>query len=65
MGIIGPGVMNKTTLRSFLMERPDIETVKVKGRGHRSLESYVDYVHQNFRVSKRGDRRHRGRGHPR
>lgn len=30
------------------MERPDIETVKVKGRGHRSLESYVDYVHQNF-----------------
>ncbi|VWL89434.1 tyramine oxidase subunit B [Collinsella aerofaciens] len=48
VGIIGPGVMNKTTLRSFLMERPDIETVKVKGRGHRSLESYVDYVHQNF-----------------
>lgn len=48
VGIIGPGVMNKTTLRSFLMERPDIETVKVKGRGRRSLESYVDYVHQNF-----------------
>ena len=48
VGIIGPGVMNKTTLRSFLMERPDIETVKVKGRGRHSLESYVDYVHQNF-----------------
>lgn len=48
VGIIGPGVMNKTTLRSFLMERPEIETVKVKGRGRRSLESYVDYVRTNF-----------------
>ena len=30
------------------MERPDIETVKVNGRGRRSLESYVDYIHKNF-----------------
>ena len=48
VGIIGPGVMNKTTLRAFLMERPGIETVKVKGRGEKSLESYVEYVHENF-----------------
>lgn len=30
------------------MKRPDIEMVKVKGRGRRSLESYVDYIHKNF-----------------
>ena len=48
VGIIGLGVMNKMTLCSFLMDRPDIETVKVKGRGRRSLESYVDYIHKNF-----------------
>lgn len=48
VGTIGPGVMNKMTLCSFLTERPDIEMVKVKGRGRRSLESYVDYIHKNF-----------------
>ena len=40
--------MNKMTLCSFLTERPDIEMVKVKGRGRRSLESYVDYIYKNF-----------------
>lgn len=48
VGIIGPGVMNKTTLRSFLIERPMVDTVKVKGRGRRSLDAYVDYVRANF-----------------
>lgn len=48
VGIVGPGVMNKATLRSFLVERPEIETVKVKGRGAHSLASYIDYVHEKF-----------------
>lgn len=48
VGIVGPGVMNKTTLRSFLIERPEIDTVKIKGRGLRSLNAYIDYVHANF-----------------
>lgn len=48
VGIIGPGVMNKTTLRSFVCERPEIDTVKIKGRGRRSIDSYIDYVHENF-----------------
>lgn len=48
VGIVGPGVMNKTTLRSFIHERPEIDTVRVKGRGARSLASYVDYVRTNF-----------------
>ena len=48
VGIIGPGVMNKTTLRSFITERPMIEKVKVKGRGKRSLDAYVAYVRDNF-----------------
>lgn len=48
IGIVGPGVMNKTTLRSMLLERPEVDTVKVKGRGARSLKSFVDYVHEKF-----------------
>lgn len=48
VGIVGPGVMNKTTLRSFFSERPMIDTVKIKGRGKRSLDSYVAYVKEQF-----------------
>lgn len=48
VGIVGPGVMNKTTLRSFVTERPMVEKVKVKGRGKGSLSSYVEYVRTNF-----------------
>lgn len=48
LGIVGPGVMNKTTLKSILAVRPGIDTVKIKGRGQRSIDSYIAYVKQNF-----------------
>ena len=32
-GILGPGVMGKTSLSAFIAACPDIDTVKVKGRG--------------------------------
>lgn len=48
VGIIGPGAINKVVLRAFLAERPMIDTVKVKGRGRRSLEAFIAYVHENF-----------------
>ena len=53
VGVIGPGVMSKTALRAFLVERPMIDTVKVKGRGRRSLESFIAYVHEQFPQIKR------------
>ena len=42
--IIGPGVMGKTSLRAFVSVRPGIDTVKIKGRGQRSLDSFVEFV---------------------
>lgn len=33
VGIIGPGVMSKTSLAAIMAVRPGIETIKVKGRG--------------------------------
>lgn len=44
VAIIGPGVMGKTSLRAFVSVRPEIDTVKIKGRGKRSLDSFIDFV---------------------
>lgn len=45
---IGPGVMGKTSLAAFMSVRPGIDTVKVKGRGQRSLNSFVAFVKENY-----------------
>ena len=42
--IIGPGVMGRTCLLAFLSVCPKITTVKVKGRGLRSLHAFEELV---------------------
>lgn len=43
-GICGPGVMGKTSLAAILAECPDINEIKVKGRGQKSLNAFVEYA---------------------
>ena len=42
--IIGRGVMGRTCLLAFLSVCPKITTVKVKGRGQRSLHAFEEFV---------------------
>lgn len=42
--IIGSGVMGRTCLLAFLSVCPKITTVKVKGRGQRSLHAFEEFV---------------------
>lgn len=42
--IIGPGVMGRTCLLAFLSVCPKITTVKMKGRGQRSLHAFEEFV---------------------
>lgn len=42
--IIGPGVMGRTSLLAFLSVCPKLDTVKIKGRGQRSLNAFQDFV---------------------
>ena len=42
--IVGPGVMGKTNIEAFACACPLLDTVKVKGRGKQSLDSFVDFV---------------------
>lgn len=42
VGIIGPGVMSKTTLEGLLTQRPGVKHVKIKGRSAGSTERAAD-----------------------
>lgn len=51
--IVGPGVMSKTALAAIIAARPGIKSVKIKGRGQKSLDSFIgaaklDYPNVEF-----------------
>ena len=48
LGIIGPGVMNTTSLESFLVARPSLGHVKVFGRSAGSTQAYVDRAQESY-----------------
>lgn len=48
VGIVGPGVMSKTAFAATMAVRPDIQTVKIKGRSKKSLDSFIDFIHEEF-----------------
>ncbi len=47
-GILGPGVMGKTSLSAFITACPDIDTVKVKGRGKKSLDLFIAWTKETY-----------------
>ncbi|MGM0951904.1 MAG: tyramine oxidase subunit B [Pseudomonadota bacterium] len=48
IGLLGPGVMGKTSVAAFMAACPDIDTIKVKGRGRKSLEDFIDWTKEHF-----------------
>jgi len=48
MGIVGPGVMGKTTLAAAMAVRPGIDTVKVNGRSQGSIDEFIAFVKERF-----------------
>ena len=48
VGILGPGVMAKTAFSAFMAECPAIDSVKIKGRGQKSLNSFLDWLKENY-----------------
>ncbi len=47
-GILGPGVMGKTSLSAFISACPKIDTVKVRGRGQKNLDAFMAWVKETF-----------------
>lgn len=48
VGILGPGVMARTSLSAFIAVCPQIDTVKVKGRGQKNLDAFLTWVAETF-----------------
>ena len=46
--VIGPGVMGKTSLAAFVSVCPHLDTVKIKGRGQKSLDSFVSFIKEEL-----------------
>jgi len=44
LGIAGPGVINSITIETFAALRPTLDTLKIHGRGRRSIDSCIAYV---------------------
>ena len=44
VAIVGPGVMGKTSLAAFVSVCPNLDTLNVKGRGQRSMDSFLAFV---------------------
>lgn len=48
LAIIGPGVMNRSSLTSLLIARPSIDTIRVHGRSADSTQLYIDRARTMF-----------------
>ncbi|WP_241646252.1 tyramine oxidase subunit B [Rosenbergiella metrosideri] len=48
IGLLGPGVMGKTTIAAFLSVCPNVDTVKVKGRGAASLDAFIAWLKNSY-----------------
>jgi len=48
IGLLGPGVMGKTAVASFMAARPGIDTIKIKGRGQKSLDSFLSWLKAEY-----------------
>ncbi len=47
-GIFGPGVMGKTALDAFVSACPSLDTLKIKGRSRKSIDSLIEYAKKNY-----------------
>ncbi|SBS38600.1 Alanine dehydrogenase [Marinomonas spartinae] len=48
IGLLGPGVMGRTAVAAFIAACPEIDTIKVKGRGQKSLDEFVKWTNENY-----------------
>lgn len=48
IGLLGPGVMGKTTVAAFIAACPKVDTIKIKGRGQKSLNSFISWIKERY-----------------
>lgn len=53
VAIIGPGTLSRYTMDAFLSEYLTIETVKIKGRSQKGIDSFLKYCKENYPTIKK------------
>lgn len=48
IGLVGPGVMGRTSVAAFMAICPDIDTIKIKGRGQKSLDNFLSWLKTHY-----------------
>lgn len=48
IGLLGPGVMGKTSVSAFMAVCPEIDTIKIKGRSQKSLDSFLTWLADTY-----------------
>lgn len=48
VSIIGPGVMSRYTLDAFMVARPNIDTIKIKGRGIENINRFINFAKKSY-----------------
>lgn len=48
IGLLGPGVMGRTSIAAFMAVCPDIDTVRVKGRTEKSLDAFESWMKTHY-----------------
>lgn len=48
IGLLGPGVMGKTTVAAFIAACPKVDTIKVRGRGQKNIDTFIAWVKETF-----------------
>jgi ornithine cyclodeaminase len=48
IGLVGPGVMGKTSVAAFMSVCPEIDTIKIKGRSEKSLKDFTNWLGEAF-----------------
>ncbi|AMA45389.1 tyramine oxidase subunit B [Pseudomonas alabamensis] len=48
IGLLGPGVMGKTTVAAFMAVCPEVDTLKLKGRSARSLDDFITWLRSTY-----------------
>ncbi|WP_433574434.1 tyramine oxidase subunit B [Nocardia brasiliensis] len=48
VGLVGPGVMARTSLAAFVAACPDLAVVKIKGRGQGSIAAFREWVAKEY-----------------
>lgn len=48
IGLLGPGVMGKTSVTAFMSVCAEIDTINIKGRGEKNLNRFVKWINEVF-----------------